>query len=169
MVSGILVAVVTELFADHIVLSDSSSLPLAEGLVAPEVVPVFVLRIPVRYYRHPPVNWGRWRSDAPPRWGEHWGREWEQRRSGWDRWDRRFVPAAAPLPRYQERYSRERYPKPEEQVALHRQHYQHRPQDPVVRQHYQQHGWQGAPAPSQRGQEQESGQGRERGQGHNKY
>jgi hypothetical protein len=138
------------------------------GLVTPEVVPVFVLRIPVRYYRHPPSSWGRWRSDAPPRWGEHWGREWEQRRSGWDRWDRRSVPAAAPLPRYQKRYSGERYPKLEEQKVFHRQHYQYRPRDPVVRQHNQQHGWQGAPAPSQRGQEQESGQGRERGRGHNK-
>jgi hypothetical protein len=33
MVSGIIVAVVREQFADHIVLSDSTSLPFAEGLV----------------------------------------------------------------------------------------------------------------------------------------
>ncbi len=33
MVSGIIVAVVKEQFADHIVLSDSTSLPIAEGLV----------------------------------------------------------------------------------------------------------------------------------------
>src|SRR5436189_274112 len=46
----------------------------------PEVVPVFVLRIPVGYYRRPPVYFRGWRPDAPPRWGEHWGRDWEQRR-----------------------------------------------------------------------------------------
>ena len=33
MVSGIIVAVLKEQFADHIVLSDERSLPLAEGLV----------------------------------------------------------------------------------------------------------------------------------------
>ncbi len=36
------------------------------GLVGPERVPAFVLRIPVRYYRHPPASWAGWRSDAPP-------------------------------------------------------------------------------------------------------
>jgi len=36
-------------------------------LVAPEFVPLFVLRIPVRYYRRPPVYFRGWRSDAPPR------------------------------------------------------------------------------------------------------
>jgi hypothetical protein len=33
MVSGVIVAVLKEQFTDHIVLSDSTSLPLAEGLV----------------------------------------------------------------------------------------------------------------------------------------
>jgi hypothetical protein len=33
MVSGIIAAVVREQFSDHIVLSDNTSLPLAEGLV----------------------------------------------------------------------------------------------------------------------------------------
>src|SRR5258708_39232688 len=33
----------------------------------PEVVPVFVLRIPVSYYRRPPVYFRGWRPDAPPR------------------------------------------------------------------------------------------------------
>ena len=54
------------------------------GLVGPEYMPVFVLRIPVRYYRHPPVAWVSWGREAPPRWGERWGHDWEQRRSGWD-------------------------------------------------------------------------------------
>ena len=56
---------------------------------APEYVPVYVLRVPVRYYRRPPAYFQAWRRDAPPRWGEHWGHEWNQRRSGWDQWDRR--------------------------------------------------------------------------------
>ena len=88
------------------------------GLVAPEIVPVFVLRIPVRYYRHPPAYWVGWRSDAPPRWGEHWGHEWEQRRSGWDQWDRRSAQPPAPLPVYQRQYSGNRYPVVEQQQAL---------------------------------------------------
>jgi hypothetical protein len=144
------------------------------GLVAPEIVPAFVLRIPVRYYRHPPANWSRFRRDAPPRWDEHWGAEWAQRRSGWNRWNRRAAPPAAALPRYQARYSREHYPGPEAQATLHRQRYQHQPQDPVVRQHYLDHGWQGggSPAPSRRGRQQDhdqkGGPGQERGRGHNK-
>lgn len=110
------------------------------GLVAPDIMPVFVLRIPVRYYRHPPAAWVGWRSDAPPRWGEHWGHEWGQRRSGWDQWDRRSPQRPAPLPVYQRQYSGHRYPAVEQQQALLRQKYRYQPHDPVVRQHYQQHG-----------------------------
>src|SRR5258706_9248289 len=55
------------------------------ALVGPEVVPLFILRIPVRYYRAPPPYFREWRSDAAPRWGQHWGNQWEQRRGGWDR------------------------------------------------------------------------------------
>ena len=122
-------------------------------LVAPEVVPVFILRVPVRYYRHPPVYFREWRADAPPRWGEHWGREWEQRRSGWDRWSRGSAPAPAPLPVYQRQYSGHRYPPAAQQQALHNKNYRYEPQDSVARQVYQQHGLQGSPAPSQRGQQ----------------
>src|SRR6185369_17760696 len=43
------------------------------GIVEPEVVPLFILRVPVRYYRQPPVYFRAWQSNAPPRWGEHWG------------------------------------------------------------------------------------------------
>jgi hypothetical protein len=124
-------------------------------LVVPEVVPVYILRIPVRYYRHPPVYFREWRADAPPRWGEHWGHEWEQRRSGWDKWNRGSAPAPAPLPVYQRQYSGARYPRRvEQQQALQSQHYRYRPQDPVARQHYQQQGVKGAPVPAQRGQQQ---------------
>jgi hypothetical protein len=124
------------------------------GLVAPEVVPLFVLRIPVRYYRNPPAYFRGWRSDAPPRWGEHWGNQWEQHRSGWDKWNRRSAPAPAPLPVYQRQYSGDRYPRVEQQQALHSQNYRYQPRDAVVRQHYQEQAVQRAPAPSQRGQQQ---------------
>ena len=80
------------------------------GLVAPDVVPLYVLRVPVRYYRQPPQYFRGWQSDEPPRWGEHWGHEWEQHRSGWDRWNRSSEPARAPLPVYQRQYSGDRYP-----------------------------------------------------------
>lgn len=78
--------------------------------VNPDYVPLFVLRVPVQYYRQPPSYFRGWSSDAPPRWGEHWGRSWEQHRAGWDRWDRGSNPAAAPLPVYQREYSKDRYP-----------------------------------------------------------
>jgi len=117
-------------------------------LVAPEAIPLFVLRVPVRYYRRPPVYFHGWRSDAPPHWGEHWGNSWEQRRSGWDTWDRRAVPPPAPLPVYQRRYSGNRYPRVEQQQALQTQNYRYQPQDDVVRQHYQAQPVQSAPAPS---------------------
>ena len=38
-------------------------------LVSPEDVPLFVLRIPVRYYRRPPVYFRGWNGNAPPHWG----------------------------------------------------------------------------------------------------
>jgi len=123
------------------------------GLVAPEVVPLFVLRIPVRYYRDPPPYFREWRPDAPPRWGEHWGNQWEQRRSGWDKWNRSSAPAPAPLPVYQRQYSGDRYPRVEQQPTLHGQNYRYQPRDAVVRQHYQAQAVQRAPDPSQRGQQ----------------
>ena len=121
------------------------------GLVGPEVVPLFVLRIPVRYYQDPPAYFRGWQSDAPPRWGEHWGNQWEQHRSGWDNWNRRSAPAPAPLPVYQRQYSGDRYPRVEQQQALRSQNYRYQPRDAVVRQHYQEQAVPRAPAPSQRG------------------
>src|SRR6202049_2298084 len=119
------------------------------GLVAPEEVPLFVLRVPVRYYRQPPVYFGGWVSDAPPRWGEHWGNEWERRRSGWDNWNRSAVPALAPLPAYQRQYSGNRYPRPEQQPVLQSQNYRYQPKDAVVQQRYQAQRVQSTPASSQ--------------------
>ena len=110
-------------------------------------VPVYLLRVPVRYYRHPPPYFHSWHRDAPPRWGDRWGRGWEQQRSGWNRWDRRAVPPPAPLPTYQRRYSGDSYPRQmERQRELHQQQYRYQPREPVVRQHYQRRVEQRAPA-----------------------
>jgi hypothetical protein len=117
------------------------------GLVAPEVVPLFVLRIPVRYYRRAPAYFRGWPSNAPPRWGEHWGNRWAQRRSGWDQWNRSAVPARPPLPLYQRNYAGDRYPRVEQQRALQRQNFHYQPRDPLVRQQYQ--GLRGTSSPAQ--------------------
>ena len=107
-------------------------------LVEPEVVPLYILRVPVRYYRQPPSYFHGWRSTAPPRWGQHWGHQWEQRRSGWDRWNRKSAPAPAPLPVYQRNYSGDKYPRQvEQQRQLRDQHYRYQPRDRIVRQHIQ--------------------------------
>jgi hypothetical protein len=107
------------------------------GFVNPSVVPLFVLRVPVSYYRQPPVYFSNWAPDRAPRWGDHWGRSWEQRRSGWDRWNRSAAPQRAPLPAYQRQYAGDRYPRLEQQKML-RQQYRYQPRDKVVRQHLQQ-------------------------------
>jgi len=104
--------------------------------IGPERVPLFVLRIPVRYYRSPPPYFRGWRTDAAPRWGEHWGPGWEDQRRGWDRWDRRAVPAPAPLPTYQRRYDGDRYPQREQQQTLRERNYRYQPRDADVRQHF---------------------------------
>ncbi len=106
-------------------------------VVGPEYVPLFVLRVPVRYYRQPPPYFRGWRADAPPRWGQHWGRDWERRRGGWDRWDRRAVPRPAPLPVYQRTYPADRYPRaPEQQHSIRSEHYRYRPREAVSRQRF---------------------------------
>lgn len=107
-------------------------------LVDPYYVPLFVLRVPVRYYRAPPVYFRGWHVDAPPRWGHHWGPQWEQRRRGWDHWDRRAAPPPAPPPVYQRQYAGERYPRAEQQHELRNRHYRYRPREEVVRQRFQQ-------------------------------
>ena len=125
------------------------------GFVEPEVVPVFVLRIPVSYYRQPPVYFRGWQSNAPPHWGQHWGRGWEQRRSGWDKWNRHSAPAPAPLPVYQRKYSGDRYPRVEQQQNLRNQNYRYQPGDKAVRQHLKQQAGQKSPAPAQQGRKAE--------------
>ncbi|MBK7472390.1 MAG: hypothetical protein IPI73_19030 [Betaproteobacteria bacterium] len=120
------------------------------GLVSPAAVPVYVLRIPVRYYRARPSHFSGWRVDAPPRWGEVWGSEWQQSRRGWDRWNRSAAPAPAPLPIYQRQYSGSRYPAVDQQPILQSRNYPYQPRENVVRQYYQAQGvqrMQAAPAP----------------------
>ncbi len=116
--------------------------------VDPYDVPLFVLRVPVRYYRHPPAFFRGWYLNAPPHWGEHWGDRWERHHKGWDRWNRRSVPARAPLPVYQRRYSGDRYPRAEQQQMLRSRHYRYQPRDPAVRREFRE---QKAPAPAQPG------------------
>ena len=115
------------------------------GFVEPEVVPLFVLRVPVRYYRQPPHYFRGWQSNAPPRWGQHWGRGWEQRHSGWNRWNRASVPRRAPLPTYQKQYSGDRYPRAEQQHSVRSERYRYQPRDRAVRQHLQRQGVQADP------------------------
>jgi hypothetical protein len=107
-------------------------------VIGPELVPAFVLRVPVRYYRQPPPYFRGWVADAPPRWGEHWGRAWEDRRRGWDQWDRRARVPLAPLPVYQRQYAGKEYPKDiERQRLLGSQHYRYHPREAIVRQQFQ--------------------------------
>lgn len=106
-------------------------------LVGPYEVPLFILRIPVRYYRHPPVYFRGWPANAPPRWDKHWGPEWERHHKDWNRWDRRTAPAPAPLPRYQKEYSGKRYPSQrEQQRPIRTDKYRYTPREPVTREYY---------------------------------
>ena len=115
------------------------------SIVSPDVVPLFVLRIPVRYYRHPPVYFRGWARSAPPRWGHHWGPDWALRRSDWNHWKRGSAPAPAPLPVYQRGYSGGRYPRVDQQHMIHNQQYRYQPQNEAVRQHYKQQAEHRAP------------------------
>jgi hypothetical protein len=117
--------------------------------VDPFDVPVYLLRVPVRYYRHAPAYFRGWRSDDAPRWGEHWGQSWAQRRGGWDQWDHRSSPAPAPLPTYQRQYTGSRYPQGAQQATLATQNYRYQPHDAVARQHFQHERTQAQSAPQQ--------------------
>ena len=122
------------------------------AMVSPMYVPVYILRVPVRYYRYPPGYFHGWRQDDPPRWGDHWGNDWQRQRNGWDHWNRNAIPAAAPLPAYQRQYSGGRYPSYEQQRTLNGQNNHYQPHDPVVQQHYQQYVVPKGPAPSRQEQ-----------------
>lgn len=103
-------------------------------LIAPIEVPAYVLQVPVRYYRVPPPYFRAWRADAPPRWNEHWGRDWSHSRRGWDRRDPRHVPAPAPRPEYQRDYAGDRYPRDvDRQRAISAERYRYVPHESVLR------------------------------------
>ncbi|MGZ5661799.1 MAG: hypothetical protein ACXWG6_10575, partial [Usitatibacter sp.] len=118
--------------------------------VDPIDVPVYLLRVPVRYYRHAPSYFKSWRADDAPRWGDHWGQSWQTRRHGWDQWNRNSVPAPAPLPTYQRLYTGSRYPQASQQAVIATQNYRYQPRDEVARQHYEHQRTQSQPAPQQR-------------------
>jgi hypothetical protein len=105
--------------------------------VSPNAVPVYVLRVPVRYYRRPPGYFRSWSPNAAPRWDEQWGSSWTQSHRGWNSGNHGAMPQAAPLPVYQRQYSGHRYPPPEQQQVLHARSYRYQPKDVVVRQQYQ--------------------------------
>lgn len=130
--------------------------------ISPAYVPLFLLRVPVRYYRRPPAYFRGWRADDAPRWGEHWGRDWERERSGWDRWDRRSVPRAAPLPTYQRNYTGSRYPRQlDQQRSIESRSYRYQPREPVSRQILDQRR-RGAESRDQRQQQQNDRQQQQR-------
>ena len=93
--------------------------------VDPDFVPLYLLRVPVRYYRSPPAFFVGWQANSPPRWGDHWGNDWAQRRSGWNRWNHKAMPAPAPLPTYQRKYSGDSYPSRDQQPILQKRNYRH--------------------------------------------
>jgi hypothetical protein len=123
------------------------------SIVRPEIVPLFILRVPVRYYRHPPVYFHGWRPNEPPRWGEHWGPGWAKHRHGWDKWRRSDVPRRAPLPMYQKHYSGNRYPDIDQQRRLRSERYKFDSRDKAVRQHFKEYGDKKGPTPRTRYEE----------------
>ncbi|MDB6061962.1 MAG: hypothetical protein JWM78_2065 [Verrucomicrobiaceae bacterium] len=102
-----------------------------------EYVPLYVLRVPVRYYRRPPIYFRGWRGDAPPQWGRHWGNDWERNHRGWDHWDHYRAPARAPLPIYQRNYSGDRYPQRDQQHEIRDRDYRYQPRHPDPRERSQ--------------------------------
>lgn len=100
-------------------------------------VPLYVLRVPVRYYRQPPPYFRSWHADDPPRWHERWGGNWEQRHSKPDLWDRRPTPEPAPVPGYQRDYFGERYPRDDErQHHIRNENYRYQPREPITQERF---------------------------------
>ena len=135
--------------------------------VNPVAVPAFILRIPVRYYRAPPVYFRGWQPNAAPHWGQYWGHGWEQQRRGWDTWNRGNVPARAPLPYYQRSYRGNSYPGVDRQPTIRNRYYHYQPHNTMIRRHYE---GQGPPATVQPGRRQAPPQYRGPApQGHGQY
>ncbi len=124
-------------------------------LVEPDYVPLFILRIPVVYYRQPPQFFFGWHSYEPPRWGQHWGNDWNRRHRDWDRWQRSSTPPPAPRPEYQRKYTGTSYPRGGEQQNLHQRYYRYQPRDSRVREHVQPRVERKGSLPDQRGRRDE--------------
>ena len=108
-------------------------------VVDPFYVPVYLLRVPVRYYHRPPAYFRSWRADSAPHWHEHYGREWADRRQGWDHWDHRNAPRPAPLPTYQRDFRGDRYPHDvQRQAEIHNRNYNWRSNDALVQREHEQ-------------------------------
>ena len=116
--------------------------------VPPDAVPLYILRVPVRYYHRPPAFFHGWYADAPPHWDEHWGHAWAESHRDWNHWDRAHTPRPAPLPSYQRSYAGNRYPHDGAQAAReHANQYHYQPRDQVVQQHYERHAEMARSAP----------------------
>jgi hypothetical protein len=136
--------------------------------VDPYEVPDFLLRIPVRYYQAPPPYFRGWNASAAPRWDEHFGRDWNARRAGWDKWDRRSVARPAPLPRYQRDYSGQRYPQQlQQQQSIRSNKYRYTPRDSNAQQIWQKRDRPEQPRDGQegRGRDGNRGNGQDAGRG----
>ena len=101
--------------------------------VDPVYVPTYVLWVPIRFYHRQPAYFRSWNAGRPPRWGDHWGRDWQNRHNAVFGGRNGPAPARAPLPQYQRQFTRDNYPRGAQQLALHRQHYgyqqrEHHPQ-----------------------------------------
>jgi hypothetical protein len=115
------------------------------GYVEHYRVPLYVLRVPVRYYRQPPSYFRGWQADKPPRWDERWGRDWErdwERRHGEsEQWGKGKAPDPAPVPGYQREYSGERYPREDErQHSIRNENYRYEPREPITQERFKQPG-----------------------------
>lgn len=139
--------------------------------VDPVYVPTYVLWIPVGYYRRPPAYFRGWHPHRPPRWGQHWGADWQRRHNEVYR-GRAANVGRAPLPQYQRQYTRENYPRGlPQQAAIHRQQFGYQPRESVGRQQYQSRGI--APNPAQRAvpaqPQPQQGRGQEQRQEHGEH
>jgi hypothetical protein len=106
------------------------------AFVDPIYVPTYVLWVPIRYYRKPPHHWHGWNVHRPPRWSQHWGRDWHRRHNDVYRGNPAGRHARAPLPDYQRSFNRSNYPRaPQQQSRIHAERYPYHPQERTV-QHY---------------------------------
>ena len=114
--------------------------------VEPIYVPTYVLWVPIRFYRRPPLFFRRWSANGPPRWGERWGSNWQVRHNQIFGGANARPPVRAPLPEYQRQYNRSNYPRqPQQQAAIHAQRYSYRPWEGGARRDEHREHNQGAP------------------------